>query len=74
MITDYTTKDASTFVTLNVNRNNIQSQSNRQSTNINNDNTIEAGNKTEILRTRVTLLLKFPSINNDRNKMRNLLQ
>ena len=74
MITEYTTQDASTVVTLNVNTNNRQFQSNCQYTNINDENIVEAGNKTEILRTRVTLLLKFPSINNDRNKMRNLLQ
>ena len=40
MITEYTVKDAPAIVTINVNMNNIQSQGNSQSTNINDDDMV----------------------------------
>ena len=46
MITDYTAKDAPSFITLNVNANNRYSQGIHQSTNMNNNDTVEAGKET----------------------------
>ena len=47
---------------------------NRQSTNMNDDDTVKAVNETELLCTRVTLLVKFLASNNARNSTRKLLQ
>ena len=46
IIREYTTKDASDVVTLGINTNSRRSQGNRQSIDINDDNTIETGNET----------------------------
>ena len=46
MITEYTTKGAPAVVTLNVNAKNSLSQGIRQSTNMNDDDMVEARNKT----------------------------
>ena len=67
MITEYTTKEAPDVVTLDVKSDISRSQHSRQSTYINNDDTVEAGHETEILCTQVTLLLKVPTSNNARN-------
>ena len=56
------------------NYNDIQSQSNRQSTYMNDDNTVEVDNQTEILCTQVTLLLKFPASNKSWNATQKLFQ
>ena len=56
MITDYTAEDSPVVVTLDVNAKNTRSHGNRQSTDMNNTNTLEAGNEEELLLTRVTLL------------------
>ena len=74
MITEYTAKDAPAAVKLNVNANRIKYQGNRQSTNMKNDDTVEAGNETEILCTQVIVLLKVPVINNSHNATWKLLQ
>ena len=74
MITEYTAKDAPAVITLDVNANNSRSHGNRQSTNINDDSTVETDNETEILCTPVKLLLKFQASNNARNATRNLIQ
>ena len=74
MITEYTAKEAPGIVALDVNSNNIRSQGNRQSTDTNDENKVEVGNKTELICARVTLLLKFPSSNNNRNATKNLLK
>ena len=51
MITEYTAKDASAFATLDINANNRRSQGNHQSTNMNDNNTVEAGHDTKLLYT-----------------------
>ena len=67
-------KDAPTVVTLDVNAYNRRSQDSSQYTNMNNDDMVEAGNKTELICTQVTLLLKVPERNKARNATRKLLQ
>ena len=74
MITDYTAKDAPAVFTLEVNSNNSQYQGNPKSTDINYDETVEAGNETEIICTWVTLLFKFLASNNSHNSMWKLPQ
>ena len=74
IIMEYTAKDAPSASTLDVHKNNIRSQGNRQSTNINDDVMVEAGEEMEILFTQVTLLLKVPASNNACNATWKLLQ
>ena len=45
MLTEYTMKDSPTVVTLDVNTNSSRSQGNPQPTDMNDDETVEAGNK-----------------------------
>ena len=74
MITEYNANDDTIVVTLNINANSSRSQGNHQYTNINDDDTVEAGNEKEILCTQVTLLLKVPARKNACNSKWNLLQ
>ena len=74
IITDYTTKGATTVITLDANSNTGRSQENRQSTNKNNENMVEAVNETKILCMWVTLWLEFLASNNACNATRKLLQ
>ena len=66
-ITEYAAKVTPAVVTIGVNTKNSRYQGNCQSTHMNNDGTVEAGNETEIICTRVTLLLKVPARNNAGN-------
>ena len=74
IIMEYTAKYTPAVVTLDLNANISRSQGNRQSTDINDDDTVEGGSNTKILRTQVTQLLKVPASNNARNATRNLLK
>ena len=73
-ITDTNTKNSPAVVTPDVNSYNRQSHKSCRSTNMNDENTVESGNETELLCTRVTLLLKVPMSNNSRNTTQKLLQ
>ena len=74
MITDTTAKESPIVVTPNVNSDNRQYYDSHQYTNINDNNTVEAGNKTELLCMQLTLLLKVLESNNNRKATQNLLQ
>ena len=72
MTTETTAKDAPTIFTLNIDAGNSQLQDSRQAMNV--DGTVEAGNDTELLCTRVTLLLKVLASNNTRNTTQKIVQ
>ena len=72
MTTETTAKDAPTIFTLNIDAGNSQLQDSRQA--MNGDGTIEASNDTELLCTRVTLLLKVLASNNTRNTTQKIVQ
>ena len=72
MITETTAKDTPAVVSINVNSDNSQSKDIRQS--MNDGDTVDDGNKTELLCTGVNLLLKVPVINNTHNTTHNLFQ
>ena len=74
MITEYTAKENTTVVIADVKSNKIWSHGNRQSTDMNDDGTVEAGNDTEIIWMQVTLLLKVLASNNTRNATKNTLK
>ena len=74
MITDTTAKNAPAVVDLYVNSNNRQSHYSCQSTDTNNDNTVEAGNNTELLCMSINMLLKIMVSNNACNATQNILQ
>ena len=71
---DYIVKDAPAVITLGVNSDNRQYNDSHQYTDMDKNDIVEAGNETELLYTRVTLLIKVPESNNACNATRNLLQ
>ena len=74
MIMDYIVKDAPAVITLGVNSDNRQYNDSHQYTDMDENGIVEAGNETELLYTRVTLLIKVPESNNACNATGNLLQ
>ena len=71
---DYIVKDAPAVITLGVNSDNRQYNDSHQYTDMDENDIVEAGNETELLYTRVTLLIKVPESNNACNATGNLLQ
>ena len=74
MATDATAKYAPDVATPDVKSNNRRSHNSPQSTDIKDDDTFEVSNKTELIRTPVTLLIKVPESNKECKTTRNLLQ